>query len=305
MTLKKQQPDLVPHFELVFHETERDFQGRTFYGTRFEPSEKMSDDEKYMYNARLYIDIANKFEHSIIMVSPLNWPVIEHSEDICQIIKRIRDIESGQFCIMATGDPTFKIPSDPVSFSEQVYDNPRELKAVARQQVDRMIPLYENVMEAGADGVIMCSDYAFNSGPFLSPDQFAEFITPYLTEAIKAIHELGGLTIKHTDGNLMPIIDQIVGAGPDALHSIDPMAEMDIKIIKEIYGDQIALCGNVHCAYLQTGTPKQIRNSAEYCLKHAKKGGGYIFSTSNCVFRGMPLESYDLIHNIWKENRSY
>jgi uroporphyrinogen decarboxylase len=61
----------------------------------------------------------------------------------------------------------------------------------------------------------------------------------------------------------------------------------------------------VHCAHLQTGTPAQIRESAEYCLTHGKPGGGYLFSTSNCVFRGMPLESYDLIHSIWLERREY
>ena len=107
------------------------------------------------------------------------------------------------------------------------------------------------------------------------------------------------------DGNLMPVLDMIVDAQPHALHSIDPMAGMDIKKIKEDYGDRVALCGNVHCAHMQTGTPEQIRESTEYCLKWAKPGGGYIFCTSNCVFRGMPMESYDLIHRIWMEQRAY
>ena len=49
----------------------------------------------------------------------------------------------------------------------------------------------------------------------------------------------------------------------------------------------------------------EIRESAEYCLTHAKPGGGYVFCTSNCVFRGMPLASYDFIHSIWMERRDY
>jgi uroporphyrinogen decarboxylase len=83
------------------------------------------------------------------------------------------------------------------------------------------------------------------------------------------------------------------------------MAGVDIKLVKEKYGDKVALCGNVDCSMLQTGTPGQIRESAEYCLKYAKVNGGYVFCTSNCVFRGMPLESYDLIHSIWKDQRYY
>jgi len=103
----------------------------------------------------------------------------------------------------------------------------------------------------------------------------------------------------------MPILHYLLDAGPHALHSLDPMAGVDIKEIKEKHGKTIALCGNVDCSLMQTGTPEQVRESAEYCLTHAKPGGAYIFSTSNCVFRGMPLESYDLIQEIWIKNRNY
>jgi len=116
---------------------------------------------------------------------------------------------------------------------------------------------------------------------------------------------MGAYVIKHTDGNIMPIIDQLVSANPHALHSLDPMAGVDIREVKQRYGDRLTLCGNVHCAHMQTGTPDQIRASAEYCLRWGKPGGGYMFSTSNCVFRGMPLASYDLIHAIWMEHRDY
>ena len=83
------------------------------------------------------------------------------------------------------------------------------------------------------------------------------------------------------------------------------MAGVDIKEVKERFGQKVALCGNVDCSLMKTGTPDQVRESAEYCLTHAKPGGGYIFSTSNCVFRGMPMESYDLIHSLWMEHRDY
>ena len=306
IALKGGQPDYVPHFELVFHQTERDFEGRTFYGTLFEPKDlELTRLEKLRYNAQLYVDIAHRFEHSIILLGPLAWPLTEHHSDVVDLIKMVRDISGDQFCVMGHGDPTFKIPSDPIALAELAHDNPAELKRQAQAKVDNMLRIYAGYMGAGADGVIMCSDYAFNNGAFFSPSQFADFVTPYLAQAVQAIRDLGGLAVKHTDGNLMAVMDQIVQAAPHALHSIDPMAGMDIRQIKEDYGDKIALCGNVHCAAMQTGTVDQIRESAEYCLRYAKAGGGYIFSTSNCVFRGMPLESYDLIHKIWQENRQY
>ena len=134
---------------------------------------------------------------------------------------------------------------------------------------------------------------------------FDEFIAPFLAKICKAGREDGMYMIKHTDGNIMPILDSLVAAGPHALHSIDPMAGVDIREVKRLYGDRVALCGNVHCAALQTGTDEEVRESAEYCLKYGGEGGGYIFATSNVPFKGMPPERYAMILDIWKEHRKY
>ena len=161
------------------------------------------------------------------------------------------------------------------------------------------------VLDGGLDGFALCSDYCFNTGPFLRPEQFARFVTPYLKQLIAAYREMGFYVIKHTDGGIMPIIEQLVECNPHALHSLDPQAGIDIKVVKEMYGDQICLCGNVNCGLIDTGTEEEYLASTRYALEHGMPGYGYIFCTSNCVFRGMPLESYDLIHSIWMKSRDY
>ena len=83
------------------------------------------------------------------------------------------------------------------------------------------------------------------------------------------------------------------------------MAGVDIREVKRLVGDRVALCGNVHCAALQTGTVEEVIESAEYCLKYGGEGGGYIFATSNVPFKGMPPERYQLILDIWKKHRKY
>jgi uroporphyrinogen decarboxylase len=64
----------------------------------------------------------------------------------------------------------------------------------------------------GLDGFALCADYCLNKGPFMSPVQFGEFATPYLIRLIKGYRDMGFYTIKHTDGNIMPIIDQLLEA---------------------------------------------------------------------------------------------
>jgi len=77
------------------------------------------------------------------------------------------------------------------------------------------------------------------------------------------------------------------------------MAGMDIKVVKELTYGKVALMGNVQCSLLQDGPDEKILQSAKYCLDHGTKGGGYIYSTSNVIFEGMPLQNYELMVNYY------
>jgi len=221
--------------------------------------------------------------------------------------KRLREHFGDTRLLCVHGDGTFAIPdgSDMYDFAYRIADNPDDVLAEAQRMADQAIETNKRQKEAGIDLVILCSDYCYNSGPFLSPAMFDIYITPFLSQICKSGREEGLYVIKHTDGNIMPIIESLVSAGPHALHSIDPMAGVDIREVKRLYGDKVALCGNVHCAAMQTGTDEEVRASAEYCLKYGGVGGGYIFATSNVPFKGMPPERYEMILDIWKSMRKY
>ena len=42
-----------------------------------------------------------------------------------------------------------------------------------------------------------------------------------------------------------------------------------------------------------------------YALRSGMPGGGYVFSTSNCVYTGMELARYDLMMGLWRKHGSY
>ncbi len=301
-------PDYVPTFEIDFQETAAWFGGRTFFGIAGEPDRiGKTPQEMNRHNAQLRVDIARRLEHSIIVSSFVpGCPGRSYAEESAEQIAMLRELVGSEIMVLGGGDPTYEIPgAEMMSFVEKLYDDPDGMKEEAQRRVDGTLENFHRFKSAGADGFVLWSDYAFNAGPFLSPDMFGEFITPYLKQTIDEIRSMDCYAIKHTDGNLMPVIDQIVACGPHALHSIDPMAGMDIRGIKAQYGRKICLIGNVHCAFMQTGTPEQIRESAEYAMMHGKPGGGYIFSTSNVVFKGMPLESYEIIQDVWRRMRHY
>ena len=116
---------------------------------------------------------------------------------------------------------------------------------------------------------------------------------------------MGFYTIKHTDGNIMPIVDQLVECNPQAIHSLDPQAGVDIAEVKRLYGKKVCLIGNVNCGLMDTGTEEDVRRSALYALTNGMPGGGYIFSTSNCIYTGMKLARYEIMLEMWRKIGNY
>jgi uroporphyrinogen decarboxylase len=72
-----------------------------------------------------------------------------------------------------------------------------------------------------------------------------------------------------------------------------------------IGGDKVCLIGNVNCVALDTGTDEEVIESAGYALRHGMPGGGYIFSTSNCIYPGMRLDRYELMLEVWRREGNY
>ena len=129
---------------------------------------------------------------------------------------------------------------------------------------------------------------------------FAEFVAPYLKRLVAAYKEMGYYVIKHTDGNIMPILADLLAAEPHALHSLDPQAGVDMAEMVRIATDQVCLIGNVNCGLLDTGTEAECEESARYAIRHGLEAPGYIFSTSNCIYTGMDLNRYEAILKIWR-----
>lgn len=297
----------VPHFELVFFLTMEAFGKVHFSQRHYAQWVQMEEKERLLHlndQADLYIAIAERFEHSAIFLHPN--PGSE--EETFRLIDLVREKSGGKYFLMMHGDATMGIPNgdNMVEFSYQLADEPEKLHQYATKMVEDALKSGERMAKhGGLDGYALCSDYCLNTGPFLSPSQFSEFVTPYLSKLIAEYRQLGFYTIKHTDGNIMPIVDQLVDAKPDALHSIDPQAGVDIAEVKRLYGDRVSLIGNVNCGLLDTGTDEECIASARYALQNGMPGGGYIFSTSNCVYTGMRLARYELMLDIWRKEGNY
>ena len=298
----------VPTFELVFFLTMEAFGKVHPSQRRYAQWKQMSQTERNLHMnemAQLYIDTAERYGHSAIFVHPNPGNL----EDTQWLLELIREKSGDKYYIMMHGDPTWAIPDGDqmLEFAVDMIENPDKINDVSKRRLEECLEFAQKLQGRGLlDGFTLCSDYCFNVNPFFTPEQFDDFIVPYLKEVITEYKKMGFYTIKHTDGNIMPILKQMADCGPHAFHSLDPQGGVKIPEVRKIVGDKIALIGNVNCGLLQTGTNEACDADVMRSLREGMADGkGYIFSTSNCAYTGLPLERYERMWKIWQEHGVY
>ncbi len=298
----------VPTFELVFYLTMEKI-GKVHPEHRnYAQWHQMSTKEKEAHlqdMAFCYTEIARLYHHSAIFVHPNPGDFAS----VVRLLEILREQTGEEYYLTMHGDPTMGIPTgeDMLERSVRLYEEPEGIVREQEQERERMADFAARLRARGnlIDGFTLCSDYCFNVNPFYPPAMFEALVAPTLEKMIRQYHEMGYYVIKHTDGNLLPILEAILQCGPDGLHSLDPQGGVDLRVLKERYQNRVTLIGNVNCGLLQTGTQEEADADVRRALRDGMPGYGYIFSTSNCVYTGLPLERYERMNRIWWEEGIY
>ena len=211
------------------------------------------------------------------------------------IIIRLRDV--------------FSQPRDLMGFSEVLesfYTQPELVSELMEISVEYNTQLAKIAKNLGGEIIVVGDDYANNNGTFMSPKMFREMVLPHFRKLIRNFKDLGMYVIKHTDGNIMSIIDDIIDTGIDCIDPIDPLADMDIEFIKQKYGDRVCIKGNVDCvSTLVDKSPQEVIKETKHCILKASIGGGHIISSSNSIHAGINPVNYKVFLDAVKEYGTY
>ena len=158
--------------------------------------------------------------------------------------------------------------------------------------VNRSVTVINAFLEAGADAIMTTDDYCDNRGPIMGVELFRKFIKPAIAKQADAIHAKGGLFVKHTDGNVWEILDDLVECGIDAWHGIQPGIGMDLASLKKRYGKRLCLFGGTNCDTMIEGNPDQVVEEVKTAISGAAHGGGLVVTTSNVVQPGVKYHNY-------------
>jgi len=147
------------------------------------------------------------------------------------------------------------------------------------------------MVSLGVDIIWIGDDYGTQDRMLISTQLYREFFKPrYATlfSKWKAINP--GVKIAfHSDGNIYPILGDLVEIGLDILNPIQPRS-MDPARVKREFGRQLTLWGTVDVQHvLPFGTEEDVANEVRLRLRTAGRGGGLIIAPAHNIQPDVPL----------------
>jgi uroporphyrinogen decarboxylase len=268
-----------------------------------------------MVNAEILVTVAEELDYAALTVPNHYWEIAPGTPAYYWLPPeaRFRQIEllsraAGKEVMLVGGSGgVMAMPgaSEYVEFSYKLYDAPGEIDRRAAQTLEHGLEMAKWLRDLGIEAVFTASDIADNHGVFFNDEQMERFILPYLRQWAEGVKGMGMYAILHTDGDIYSCLGELAESGIDALQAIDPVADMDMRAVKDAVGDWLCLCGNVDCGLLVTGTPQEVYASVRDLLLDNKEGGGLVLGASNAVQRAVSIENYWALIQAWREYGRY
>jgi hypothetical protein len=146
--------------------------------------------------------------------------------------------------------------------------------------------------ETDFDVFFLCDDTAFKNRTMVNPKVHRELIVPAYKKILHEIKKAGKYTLFHSDGFTEPYFEGLIEAGFNGVESLEPMAGMNLKHLKETYGDKLCLIGNIDVSQvLPFGSNNDVEMAVKQCIKDAGEGGGYILSPCTDLTNACKLDN--------------
>jgi hypothetical protein len=147
--------------------------------------------------------------------------------------------------------------------------NQAELRRVAAIADPTLIPI-----------ALTYDDIAYKNAPIFSPAWLRVYWVPRLKRLVDAWHGRDTTCLFHSDGNLWPVLDDLVAAGIDGLNPLEVMAGMTVRKVRERY-PQLFLSGGIDVSQLLPfGTPDEVRAVCRQTIADAGAQGYFLGSST-------------------------
>jgi hypothetical protein len=137
-------------------------------------------------------------------------------------------------------------------------------------------------------------DICFNDGPMCSVEFLREAYFPALRRCIEPLHDGGIRMIWHSDGNILPILGDLLAAGMWGFQGFQEETGPTLEIMasqRTIWGTRPILWGSVSVTRtLPFGTVDDVRADVDRCFETCS-GGGFVLAASSSIMPEVPVEN--------------
>lgn len=180
--------------------------------------------------------------------------------------------------------------------------------------ITRNIRVYENWAEKMTERCIKARpDHIMTGGSGMltlqSPEIFRQMGLPTLQKVTRLAKQAGIPSMVHCCGYAREMVKMCAEETDlSAINPLEmpPMGDCDLKVVKEKYGDRLALMGNIPTtSVMLTGTVKEVEDAAIKAIDDAGKNGGFILSTGDQCGRDTPDENIFKLVEVCKKYGCY
>jgi len=205
-------------------------------------------------------------------------PLFDKVGDISQIISTEKDIGDDGIVMLDTADPLCLAAAlfNMAEYTVIAMTEQKLFHQLLEYFASFLIPGVEAIAKAlpGKLWRIYGPEYA--SPPYLPPYLFREYVCKYVQPMVAAIQKYDGYARIHSHGNLKLILDDIAGMGADGLDPIEPppQGDVELKYVRENYGKEIVLFGNLEIADIENMPTEQFSEKVKIALEEGTTGNG-------------------------------
>ncbi|MGC9349883.1 MAG: uroporphyrinogen decarboxylase family protein [Anaerolineae bacterium] len=187
-----------------------------------------------------------------------------------------------------------------------MLDQPDFIDMLFADHVQLIIDIYEAMVSLGMqfDAAFLSDDLGYQAAPLISPDLYRSLVYPHHKRLCDRFARDGLKTLLHSDGNVEPLIPHFIDAGFAGLHPLEAKAGLDVRELKDRYGEKLALIGNIDVRKL-AGTREEIEAEIKEKVTAAMVGGGYIYHSDHSVPNDVSFGNYAFAIELVKRYGAY
>jgi len=173
-----------------------------------------------------------------------------------------------------------------------LYDDPGLLTELFRISKEFFQEAARQSVEAGCVAVWVSEDLGSSTSGFFSLDHYREYILPLFVELVDYVDSLGVPVLLHSCGHITDYLEDLAQTKIRAIHPLQRTAGMDLREVKEQYGDRWCIIGNINSSRtLPYGTREEVAAEVREAIEIAAPGGGFILASDHSLHDGIPLEN--------------